>query len=144
MKGTIIFQIFMAFSMVACSVIMLRGHSADEMFNMFSVGVLMWSILPYISLWAISALLVRRNAFRLYCALLCASPCAVSFDLVMRYKLIFLPSSSTDAVGLIFLPFVTGGIAIVLGVACYAVLRVTGIEFTDRQGRGETLGVKRE
>lgn len=98
----------------------LVGHATDVPFDGASLAFLGWSLFPYIVL-ALCGFSRSSPAGR--AALFVAAVLSVCLDLTIAYQAIFLPTSSTSALALLFLPPVTLGAALLLWLLLWAVFR---------------------
>lgn len=69
---------------------------SSDPFSSFSIGLLVWSLFPYVAI-----IIASRKA--LYGGL-CAGVVVFLFDLFMHLEVFVWPSSSTAALGLLFMP----------------------------------------
>lgn len=92
---------------------------ADHGFNLWVLGLLLWSVLPY-GLCLLVACVARRP---LHAAV--AAACCLVLD-IATYRSVFVsPTSSTAALGLLFTPLANVLIAVPLGfIATSLVLRL--------------------
>jgi hypothetical protein len=63
--------------------------------SLFSIGVLVWSLVPYFVIF-----ILRKFSY----GSLCAATLVFAFDLWMHLEAFVFPSSSTSALGLLFMP----------------------------------------
>ena len=63
--------------------------------SLFSIGVLLWSLVPYLVIF-----IFRKFTY----GSLCAATLVLAFDLWMHLEAFVFPSSSTAALGLLFMP----------------------------------------
>lgn len=123
-----------AFTFICCSIgVLLHLYTAlfeaDGGLNLFLIGLLLWSCLPYAA-WALCARWPASQTFALG-----AAAASLAADGFMHYSVFIAPGSSTAAIGLLFMPMwnlIAIGPAV--GMAVWGVERLVGVARSAQGG----------